>query len=71
MIAARRWGGCAGGGTWLYPATSAAGTSAPAPYNNPPNGSGAMHPNDEGQEQYAEYMGKKLLKRTGVNKESK
>jgi len=69
LSASRGHGGCAGGGTWLYPATSAAGTSAPAPYNNPPNGSGAMHPNDVGQEKYAEYMGEKLLKRTGVNKE--
>ncbi|MCH9718553.1 MAG: hypothetical protein K0U60_01630 [Actinomycetia bacterium] len=67
----RGHGGCAGSGSWLFPATSAAGASAPAPYNNPPNGSGAMHPNDIGQEKYAEYMGAKLLKRTGVKKESK
>ena len=30
-----------------------------------------MHPNNTGQEKYAEYMGAKLLKRTGVKKESK
>ncbi len=68
LDASRGHGGCAGD-SWLFPATSAAGSSAPAPYNNPPNGSGAMHPNNQGQAAYAKYMGDVLLKRTGANKE--
>ena len=68
LNASRGHGGCALD-SWLFPATAAAGGSAPAPYNNPPNSSGAMHPNDQGQAAYAKYMGDVLLKRTGANKE--
>ena len=70
LDASRGHGGCAGD-TWLFPATSAAGGSAPAPYNNPANSSGAMHPNDQGQAAYAKYMGDVLLKRSGFKKKNK